>query len=140
VSPLCTAVPHDAQKRAPRGSGALQLAQLAGCADTLPPFPTRLKRTPRLRDPAAERPDERAVVLVGELPRAVIELELAQRILRAVALLDQREASQLEIVRLGEAVDRRVGLAEERRCHVDNDGEREQRSKQEPGGHAGASA
>ena len=140
MSPLWTGAPHDAQKRAPFARGALQLAQLAGCADTLPPFPSRLERTPRVRDTAAERPHERSVVLVGELPRAVVELQLSERILRAISLFDQRETAQLEAVRLGEAVNRRVGLAQERRRHVDDDGERELGSEQQPDGHAGASA
>ena len=52
----------------------------------------------RRRAPAApraasrrERPDERAVVLVGDLARAVVELELLERRERAVALLGERE-------------------------------------------------
>ena len=104
-----TGVPHAGQKRAPAGIAAPHTVQSAGCSSTLPFFPARLERTRRLGDPAPERPDERAVVGVGELARAMVELELAQPLERAVALLGQREAAPLELVALREAVRAALG-------------------------------
>jgi len=49
------------------------------------------------RRAAAQRPDERPVVLVRDLPGAVVELELLERGERPVALLDEREP----VLRLG---------------------------------------
>src|SRR5204862_7934749 len=42
---------------------------------------------------AAERPDERAVVVVRDLPRPVVELELLERSERAVPLLQETLAT-----------------------------------------------
>ena len=64
----------------------------------------RRARAARGRGRAAQRADERAVVLVVDLAGAVVELELLQRGERAVALLDQREPPLLGGRRRVEAV------------------------------------
>ena len=84
-----------------------------------------------------QRSDERTVVLVGDLARAMVELELLERVERTIALLHERQPLPPALVEPVEAVVRRShgGLAEERPCHVDGAGGGEQPAQQErPGG------
>ena len=46
----------------------------------------QVERAQRGRRTAPERPDERAIVVVGHLPGAVVELELLERRERSVPL------------------------------------------------------
>src|SRR5581483_1775644 len=91
---------------------------------------SELERPQRLRRPPAKRPDELAVVLVRDLPRAVVELELLQRGQRAVALLLELEAPALERVPCGRR------LAQEGPRDEDDARDREHRADDERGGHA----
>jgi hypothetical protein len=81
-------MPHSGQNRLRFGRRAPQLAQLVLAASTkafLPPL--GLEGAERLGRPAAQRPDLRPVVLVGDLAGAVVELELLQRREGPVTLL-----------------------------------------------------
>src|SRR5262249_60326087 len=73
--------PPSGQKRPPSGRRAPQLAQLAGGTDPLLGFRlarARLQCPEHLGRPPAKRADQRPVVLVGNLPRPMGELELLQ--------------------------------------------------------------
>ena len=63
-----------------------------------PSSDSRAKRLERRSDVAAKRADLRAVVLVGDRSRAMVELELPQRGERTVALLEQLEPPSLVLV------------------------------------------
>ena len=81
------------------------------------PFLRRRRAPAAPPPPAAQRPDEVAVVLVGDLARAVVELELLQRGERPVALLREREPrrrSGVELVELVRPARARAGTAARR--------------------------
>ena len=69
------------------GAGAGNGSDIASRSWHVPGFSARLERAKRRGGPAPERPDEGAVVVVGDLPRAVIELELFEVGEDAIALL-----------------------------------------------------
>src|SRR5207244_714227 len=64
--------------------------------------------------------DELAIVVVGDLSRSVVELELFQCGERAVARLPEPQRSSSQFVRLRERVVTRSGLAQERDGHEDD--------------------
>src|SRR3954451_4944774 len=64
----------------------------------------RLQRVGRSQP---QRPDEAAVVVLGDLARAVVELELAQRNERTVALLERLEELGVRRHRVGREPDQR---------------------------------
>jgi len=66
------------------------------------------------RRPPPQRPDERAVILVGDLPAAVVELELLERGQRPVSALQQLEPAPLLLRRLVELVVLRLRVEQER--------------------------
>src|SRR5205823_11989435 len=73
-APTSTRVPHSGQKRLRFGSRAPQFAHLAAPdMDPLLPRAGGLEGTKQLGSAPAQGPDERAVVLVGDLARAVVE-------------------------------------------------------------------
>ena len=94
-------------------------------------FPVRaivmLEGPQRLAGLAAQRADEGAVVLVGDLACPVVELELLQRRERPVALVQEAQALLLLGIRRDERVT--AAGAEERTGDVDDAGGREQRAK-----------
>src|SRR6266536_2922748 len=133
--------PHSGQKRPSFGSRAPQLAQLAGGTDLplgLGLAPTGLQRTQGLRRPPAQRPDELAVVLVGDLAGAMVELELLQGRQRAVALLRELQPAALELIGLAEPVlrGRDPGPPEKRQRDHDDRGDSEHNTEREPDAHA----
>src|SRR4051794_2156271 len=79
--------PQAGQNCASGGSAAPQRRQLLATADTRPILETRLERLQRLGRLPAVLADERAVIVVGDLAGAVVELELLERCKCAVALL-----------------------------------------------------
>src|SRR5205823_5855602 len=87
-----------------------------------------------------QRPHLEAVVLVRDLARAVVELELLQRCQRSVPLLREREPPALELARLVEGVARRRGLAQERPGDRDDDEHREHAAEHECERHTGMAA
>ena len=94
--------------------------------------PRNRARAPEARrDVAAEHADLRAVVLVGDRARAVVELELLEGRERAVARLEQLEPTDLVLVEFVERVRLRLGLAEERERDHDDAGHGERRSEHE---------
>jgi len=86
---------------------------------------TKVERAQRVRGTTPQRADELPVVVVRDLSRAVIELELFERRERLVSLLGEREPPLLELIRRRQTVVARAGLAEEGQCHGDDadDGE-----------------
>jgi hypothetical protein len=66
-----------------------------------------------LRGAPAQWSDDGAVVLVGDLPRAVIEFELLERGECTIAVLGEGKAAPLELVRSREAVVAGLGLSQE---------------------------
>jgi hypothetical protein len=58
----------------------------------------QLERTQELRGATSERRDQVAVVVVGDLARAVVELEFLQRRQGAVALFGERQPSLSELI------------------------------------------
>src|SRR6185503_15743245 len=114
VSPDATAVPHSGQNLLFAGSFAPQVAHLARGMDALlGRRRRRLQRAQRLGHTRAQRPDELQVVLVRDLARPMVELELLERRERAVTLLRELERAPLEGARLVETVLRRIRLADE---------------------------
>ena len=102
----------------------------------------RLERAQRLGRLASQRPHERAVVLVRDLPGAVVELELLERPERAVAALGQLEPPPVDLVRLVEHVAAGIGLAQIGQRDDEHARHREQGAEDESQAHvlAGASA
>src|SRR5439155_4392999 len=137
----CTAVsacdppiraPHSGQKRLFGGSLLPQFWQLARGTDALlARLGPDLERAQRLGDSLPQRPDELAVVLVRDLARAVIELELFQGRERPVAVLGELELTALERAGRAEAILARGRLAQERQCDVQRAGSREDGAQNE---------
>src|SRR5919201_534286 len=97
--------PHSGQKCAPSGRAASQFGQLtAGMHPWFTLARAAVECPQRLRGLPPERPDQFAVVLVRDLARPVIELELLQGRERTVALLGQLEATALARVGLAEPI------------------------------------
>jgi hypothetical protein len=71
-----------------------------------------LEGTKRFGGATPQRADELAVVLVRNLARAVVELELLERRKRAIALLGQRKPPLFELVGPGEHVVLGPGLTQ----------------------------
>src|SRR2546421_12686087 len=141
VSPESSGPPHCGQYRARFATRALQVGQLAMRRD-----PARrglrpqLERAQCLCGTAAQRADERAVVLVGDLTGAVIELELLQGGERAVSFLGERESTSLELVRRVEAIVDGRWFADERQRDEDRSDDRDDCPDDETGRHASAKA
>src|SRR5918995_6366513 len=96
---------------------------------TLPGFsPERLQRRGNV---ASQWADLRPVVLVGDRPGPVLELELLERRERAVARLEQVEPPALVLVELVEDVRLRFGLPDERERDGDHTHDGERRSEHE---------
>jgi hypothetical protein len=116
VSPASVGRPHCGQYLLALGSFAPQVGQLATRANLIlrRVRGAQVERAQRLRRALPQRPDELAVVGVGDLAGAVVELELLQRGERAIALFRQLEPSLLELVRRREPVLARLRLAQER--------------------------
>src|SRR5262245_55070724 len=127
VSPDATAVPHSEQNLALAGSFAPQLSHLARRTHTLLLGRLRLRfqRPQSLSDPQPQRANQLAVVLVGDLAGAVVELELLERRQCAVAVLGDLERALLQRAGLVQPVLRRIGLAEERKRDEQHAAERE---------------
>jgi hypothetical protein len=94
-------------------------------------FGSEIERTERLCGPPPERPDELAVIGVGDLARAMVELELLQCRERAVTFLRQAQAAPFELVRRDEPVVGGRGLAQKRQPDGDGARDREQRADDE---------
>ena len=78
---------------------------------------------------SAERPDELAIVVVGDLAGPVVELELLEGGQGTVALLCEQEALPLLGREVVEPIVLRSGLAQERARHEGDAGERERDGK-----------
>ena len=91
---------------------------------------------------APQLADLGAVVLVGELAGAMVELQLLQCRERAVALLREREAPLGGRVGRMQTIVRRSRLAEKRQCDRDHHGDGDHRREHERNRHgtAGESA
>jgi len=74
----------------------------------------QVERAQRLGGTTSKRTDKPPVVVVGDLARPMVELELLQRSQRAVTLLGERKPSLLELVRLQKAIVAGARLAQER--------------------------
>src|SRR5262245_5291054 len=132
--------PHSGQKRPPSGRRAPQLAQLAGGTDPLLGFRlarARLQCPEHLGRPPAKRADERPVVLVGNLPRPMVELELLQGGQDAALLLGKLEPATFELVGLTEAVLRRrePWSSQERQRDDQDSNDRKENPQREPDAH-----
>ena len=90
-----------------------------------------LQRLKRAGDLAAENADLRAVILVGDRSRAVVELELPEGCERTIACLEQLEPTDLVLVEIVERVGLGLGLTQERECDHDDAGHGERRSEDE---------
>src|SRR4029077_9762565 len=112
VSPAPTRAPHSGQKLLPFGSAEPQFSQLAPGMHLLLRA-LGVERSQRLGGAPAQRPDLGAVVVVGDLSRAVVELELLQRSQGAVTLLGKRDPLLLVLGRLAQAVVGSSRVAEE---------------------------
>lgn len=75
---------------------------------------TQVERAQRLGRSLAQWADELAVVVVRDLPGAMVEFELLQRGERPVAFLCKLEPALLELVRRRESVLPRLRLAQKR--------------------------
>ncbi len=84
-----------------------------------------IERAHRFCRLSSQRPDQPAVVVVGNLPGAVVELELLQCGKRAVPLLGEAQAALLELVRRRQPVVRRGGLSQEGKRYEHDAGDRE---------------
>ena len=131
--------PHSGQKRLFFGSLVPQFAQLPMRMDTAlgVRFRSRVERLQRVGGAASQRTDERAVVLVGHLARAVVELELLQRGERAVALLDELEPPSLQHVGLVDSIvlGRRARPPQERPRNEEHARDGEQGAEEERDAH-----
>src|SRR5919109_3380032 len=130
--------PHSGQKWAPSGIGAAQFGQLA--ADMHLCFcvaGTPIERPQSFGGPPPEGPDELAVVLVRDLARSVVELELFQGRESTVALFGELEAPALAGVGLSQPVFRRrePRMPQERQRDDDDAGDREKDADPEPNAH-----
>src|SRR4051794_5849131 len=124
VAPSPTGWPQLGQYRLAFGSRWPQVAQLAiGMAQ---------------RDGSAlsQRAHLRAVVRVGDLPGAVVELELLQSVESTVALFGTRQPPLLRRVRLQEAIIDRSWLAQERQGDENDGRDGHDRADHEPSAHA----
>src|SRR6185437_12765068 len=133
--------PHSGQKRAPSGTRAPQLPQLAGGTDPLLGFRfarTRLQGTESLCRAPAQGSHQNTVVLVGDFPGAMVELELLQGSEGAVALLGELEPAAFELVGLAETVfcRRQPRSPQEGQRHDEDGGDRKQNPQREPDAHA----
>src|SRR5262249_61586714 len=113
---------------APRPPEPLPLLRAAG-----------VERPQRVGSRAGERADERAVVVVADLARAVVELELLERGEGAIALVEEREPLLLLGRRRIEPVVDGTWLAQERKRDEHDRHDGDQRAHDQ-GGHARASA
>ena len=96
-------------------------------AQPLPRLPLELLQ--RARGLAAKWAHERSIVLVGDRPGSVVELELLEGGERPVARLDELEATPLRGVELVERIGYGLGLSQERERHRNHTGHREKRSE-----------
>ena len=112
---------------------APQLVQLATRADGLLPrvLGSEVERLQGLGRAASQRPDERAVVRIRHLARAMVELELLQRPERTVPLLGESQSALFQLVGRNEAIVLRRGLAHERQADEENAHDREERTDDE---------
>ena len=107
--------PHSGQKRLSAGTEVPQWGQSRTdvLALRMSLFPRRIEGAQRLGCLAPKRSDELAVVGVGDLAGAVVELQLLQRRERPVALFGYTDALTVLRRELGEPVVLRRRLAEE---------------------------
>src|SRR4051794_37293110 len=91
-----------------------------------------VERAQRLGSTSAQRPDLGAVVVVGDLSRPVVELELLQRSQRAVTLLGESDPLLLVLRGLVEAVVGSPRVTQERRGHEQHARDGEKRAEREP--------
>ena len=111
-------------------------AQLAASGmDVLLPSLDRPERPQKLSRAAPQRADLRAVVLVGDLAGAVVELELLQRREGAIAFFLEHDSLLLPRPRLLEAVAVGSRLAQKRPGHEQHAGDSEQGAQHEPDAH-----
>src|SRR3954447_23754589 len=140
VSPSPTGWPQLGQYRLAFGSRCPQVAQLAisvaqrgGGALSQRAAPRALGRG---GGALSQRPDLRAIVRVGDLPGAVVELELLQSVEGTVALFGTRQPPLLRRVRLQEAIIDRSWLAQERQGDENDGRDGHDRADHEPSAHA----
>src|SRR5207245_3376952 len=104
-----------------------RLPQFSHLAAGTNPFPLRLRpqleRTQRLGGASAQRADELAVILVGDLPGAVVELELLERGECAVAFLRELERAAFERPELDDPIVVGHGFAKKRTRDEEHAGE-----------------
>ena len=106
----------------------IPLVSLIGWS-TLPRLaPERLQRRGHV---AAKRPELRAVVLVRDGARPMLELELLERSERAISLLEELEPVPFRVVQIIERVRLGLGLANERERDGDDTRDRERRGEHE---------
>lgn len=110
-----------------------QLLQLATRADALLPrvLGSKVERLQRLGRAVSQRPDERAVIRVGHLAGAMVELQLLQRPERAVPLLGKSQSPLFQLVGRNEPIVLGRGLAHERESDEENAHHCEERTDDE---------
>ena len=99
-----------------------------------------LERAQCLGRTTPERSDLRAVVVVRDLARAMVELELLQRRECAIALLGDGEPPLLEIVRRLQPIVSYGRLTEERQRDDDRTRDRKRRADEKGNRHVSAKA
>src|SRR5438105_8212963 len=134
VSPSAVArAPHSGQNRAflVRREPQLAHSRSRDGTDLLCLFRLWIERLERLGRAPPERPHELAIVVVGDLAGAVVELELLQRRERAVAFLGPRDPNLLLWLGRVKPVVLRRRIAQEgpgdekHACHGEHDPQRE---------------
>ena len=96
---------------------------------------TQVERAESVGRATTQRPDELAVIIIGHLARAVIELELLQRGERAVTLFRQGKPALLELVRMRETIVLRPRLSQKGQRDEDNGDHGKRSTNNECDGH-----
>jgi hypothetical protein len=100
--------------------------------------PSGIERAQGLGRMPAQRADQLSVVLVRDLPRAVVELKLFERGEGSITLLQELQPFPFAGGQVREPVVLRLGLPQERPCDDRHTGKREQDGQDHGGqGHAG---